>query len=160
MDQVVANPPRGLISLFGLREMGAAPNLLSQNILATFDIAELSLLNRELITGTTNTGGVGGYQNVAVPAGELWYVWSYSVTTPVIGAGESIRFSLGYVTTAASAIITASDPRTAIVNELAAAFIQNPFWLGPGSGLGHLVEAEVGAAKAMAWRAVIVRLRI
>ena len=158
---VIDQSPRGLISIFGLRDMGAVPKELSEQVVGTFDISELCLLNRELLVGTFSTGGVGSFSQVTVPPGELWYVWSFSLVTGILGAGESLRMTPGYVAGGAAAnILAAGLPRTATAGELAAAFVDRAIWLGPGSGLGMLVEAEVGPVKTVNWRAVIVRLRV
>lgn len=157
----ITQPPRGLISIFGLRDMGVVPNDLSPQIVGTFDISQLCLLNRELLVGTAVTSpGVGGIlfpANAVVPAGELWYVWTYGIRTAA-AAGESIR--LTPCVAMQGAVIPIGDPRSAGAGEQLAANAQSGFWLGPGAGFGCVIEAETGAAKNINWFASLVRLRV
>lgn len=155
----ITNPPRGLISIFGLNDFGKVPNDLTQSIVGTFDISELCLLNRELIVGNVNTGpGIGGISITSVPPGELWFVWTFSVRTGAIPAGESLRFTVGYLQN--NAYLVGSPARSGTAGEQVGNYVQGPFWVGPGAGLGMGVEQETGAAKTLTWQAVIVRLRI
>ena len=159
---VVTNPPRGLTSILGLNDMGRVPQNVSDTIVGTFGIEELCLLNRELIVGSNNTSpGIGGliFTGSIVPPGELWYVWSAGVRT-VAAAGESIRLAACYTQSGA---LLPSGPHRAIGGAAAEAMgmaIGSGFWLGPGTGLGVIVEQETGATKALNWYAVIVRLRV
>lgn len=158
---VVSQPPRGLISIFGLRDMGTVPSDLSGQIVGTFDISELCLLNRELVVGSASTSpGAGGIifsGNAVVPPGELWYVWTYGIRSAA-PAGESIR--LTPCIAMQGAVIPIGDPRTAGASEQLAANAIGGFWLGPGAGFGCVVEAETGAAKNINWYASLVRLRV
>jgi hypothetical protein len=152
-----------LLSIFGINDMGNVPRSLSDQIVGTFDIEQLCLLNRELILGSNNTSpGVGGiiFTGAQVPPGELWYVWTYGIRAPsgVLPAGESIRFVP--CVTAQGAVIPIAPPRSGSPGEQVAAATEGKFWLGPGAGLGVVVEQETGAAKTLTWYAVIVRLKI
>lgn len=158
----ITNPPRGLLSLFGINDMGKVPTDLSGSLVGTFDISELCLLNRELLLGSNNTSpGIGGLIFTAsiVPPGELWYVWSAGIRTAT-AAGESIRICPAY--TQGGALLPSEQGRSC--GSAAAEQLGLPlgagFWLGPGAGLGCIVEQETGAAKVLTWYAVIVRLRI
>jgi len=158
----IANQPRGLVSLFGLNTMGKSPNLMSNQIVPTFDIKELLLLNRELLTGSNNTSpGIGGliFTNSIVPPGELWYVWSAGIRAATL-AGESLRINGAY--TQGGALLPAGDSRRCggVAAEQLGLPIGQGFWLGPGAGLGCVVEEETGLSKSLNWYMVIVRLRI
>jgi hypothetical protein len=158
----IGNNPRGLVSLFQLATMGESPRQMAEQIVPTFDIEQLLLLNRELLTGSNNTSpGIGGliFSGSIVPPGELWYVWSAGVRAAT-AAGESLRINGAF--TQFGALLPAGDSRRcggATAEQLGLPIGTN-FWLGPGAGLGCVVEEESGAAKALNWYAVIVRLRI
>ena len=157
----IGNIPRGLVSLFQLSTMGQAPNLMNNQIVPTFDIEQLLLLNRELLLGSNNTSpGIGGiiFTNSVVPPGELWYVWSAGIRSATL-AGESLRINGAY--TQQGALLPAGDSRQcggAVAEQLGLPIGQG-FWLGPGAGIGCIVEAETGLAKTLTWYMVIVRLR-
>lgn len=158
----ISNHPRGLVSLFGLNTFGAAPNLMSNQIVPTFDIKELLLLNRELLTGSNSTSpGIGGliFTQSIVPAGELWYVWSAGIRAATL-AGESLRINGAY--TQGGALLPAGDSRRCggVAAEQLGLPIGQGFWLGPGAGIGCVVEEETGLTKSLNWYMVIVRLRI
>lgn len=142
--------------------MGQAPNLMNNQIVPTFDIEQLLLLNRELLQGSNNTSpGIGGliFTGSIVPVGELWYVWSAGVRAATL-AGESLRINGAF--TQFGALLPAGDSRrcgSAAAEQLGLP-IGSSFWLGPGAGLGCIVEEETGASKSLNWYAVIVRLRI
>lgn len=158
----IAKPPRGLISIFDLNDFGKVPNELAQTIVGTFDISELCLLNRELINGSNSTSpGVGGilFNQSVVPTGELWYVWSAGCRAAT-AAAETIRIrpcfsQSGFLIPAAPS----AECGSAAAEQLGA-FWPTGFWMGPGTQLGVIVEAETGAAKNINWYASIVRLRI
>jgi len=156
----IGNVPRGLVSLFGLNTMGQAPNLMNNQIVPTFDIEQLLLLNRELLTGSNNSGPGGIIFTASiVPPGELWYVWSAGVRTATL-AGETIRISSAYQQS--GALLPSGQWRefgSAVAEQLGMLIGAN-FWLGPGTSLGVIVEKETGAAKSLNWYAVIVRLKI
>jgi hypothetical protein len=158
----IGNNPRGLVSIFGLATMGESPRQMAEQIVPTFDVEQLLLLNRELLTGSNNTSpGIGGliFSGSIVPVGELWYVWSAGVRAGT-AAGESLRISGAF--TQFGALLPAGPGRE--IGGAAAEQIGLPiatdFWLGPGAGLGCVVEKETGLAKALNWYAVIVRLRV
>jgi hypothetical protein len=158
----ISNLPRGLVSLFGLNTFGSAPNLMSNQIVPTFDIKELLLLNRELLLGSNNTTpGLGGliFNQSIVPPGELWYVWSAGIRSGTL-AGESLRINGAY--TQSGALLPAGDSRSCggVAAEQLGLPIGQNFWLGPGAGIGAIVEEETGLAKTLTWFMVIVRLRI
>lgn len=162
MSGQITQPPRGLLSLFGISSNGKVPDVLLDQIVPTFDIAQLCLLNRELIIGSNNTSpGTGGliFTGSRVPPGELWYVWSAGVRSATL-AGESLRLSGCFEQNGA---LLPAGPRGEIggaaAEQLGLAIGAN-FWLGSGSGLGVVVEKETGLAKSLNWYAVIVRLRI
>lgn len=158
----IGNVPRGLVSIFGLSTMGQAPNLMNNQIVPTFDIEQLLLLNRELLTGSNNTSpGIGGliFTGSRVPPGELWYVWSAGVRSATL-AGETLGIAGCYEQGGA---LLPAGPRGEIGGAAAQQIglsIGQGFWLGPGAGLGVVVEKETGLAKSLNWYAVIVRLRI
>jgi hypothetical protein len=155
----ITNPPRGLVSLFGLNDMGKVPNILSDQIVGTFDLSELVLLNRELIQGNVGTGTVpAAIVATTVPAGELWYVWSYTVRTPTIPAGEQLQYTVGF--TQFGTYLSGSPARSGPNGYQISNHTNAPFWLGPGTGLGVGIEYVVGAGLTLTWQASIVRLRV
>lgn len=135
---------------------------MSNQIVPTFDIKELLLLNRELLTGSNSTSpGIGGliFTQSIVPAGELWYVWSAGIRAATL-AGESLRINGAY--TQGGALLPAGDSRRCggVAAEQLGLPIGQGFWLGPGAGIGCVVEEETGLTKSLNWYMVIVRLRI
>lgn len=162
MAAPITQPPRGLISIFGLNDMGKVPNLLNEQISGTFDMSQLCLLNREFISGSNATSpGLGGIiltQSI-VPPRELWYVWSAGLRSAT-AAGETLRVRPCFVQ--GGALLPAGPSAAcgaAAAEQLGCPFPQG-FWLGPDSGLGVIVEAETGAAKTLNWFASVVKLRI
>jgi|NOAtaT_7_FD_contig_51_2407701_length_933_multi_3_in_0_out_0_1 hypothetical protein len=93
---IIATPPRGLISLFGIRDMGAVPNDLSNTVVPTIDITEFALVNRETVGfGNVAVNAVGNWalgSTATVPPGEMWYVHSFTLTVNTVGAGFNVRF--------------------------------------------------------------------
>ena len=161
----ITTPPRGLISLFGLRDMGAVPADLAEQVVSTIDITEFALTNRESLnigSAGVNTVGLhlpaGGSIDPTVPPGELWYVHQFSINTLVIGAGASLRvrpvlvdstiyYSRGAAVAgvAGEAIMTASD---------------RMFLATPGQSLRIWCEAVGGGGATVFANALVTRLRI
>ena len=158
--------PKGLIGLFGLRDMGAVPRELSPQIVATLDITQFVLTNRDAVNlgtfGVTAPGlytPAGGSISATVPAGELWYVHQFSVAAvTALAVGDTMRFRTCLVDS------TLYFPRGPSVSGAAG---ENPITLSdrmflatPGQSLRCWVEQHAGAAVTLTAYALITRIKI
>lgn len=156
----ITNPPRGLISILGLNDMGDVPRELSPIVAPTVDILQLLLLDRESVSAssgfsTINSVGVLG----PVPVGEMWYIHAFGVTTSVLAAGESIKITAGFI--AANNYIAGSLPDTAVAGARAEVFIEENFFLPPGGQLAcRSNQITTGGTISVTGNAVITRLRV
>jgi len=131
---VISNYPRGLIPLAGLRDMGEVPRNLADTIAPTIDVTEFLLVNRETVTASLSLSSLNSAGLIPIPAGELWYVHQWSVSTDAMAAGETVEFSCGviqdgtYVATARPNGQTTNGFRSECVS-------MNPFWAIAGSEL-------------------------
>lgn len=163
---IITQFPRGLVSLTGLRDMGEAPRQLADVIAPSIDVTQFLLLNREAIYGSVSAAAIGSFVATGnphlVPAGELWYVHSWSVSATVF-AGDTGRIA-PQVNFLGQQIVNgrpSTDQAVLAVNTAISCFTESPFWAGPGSELGCLVERWSGAAGlGLGMRAIISRLRI
>lgn len=161
----ITTPPRGLISLFGLRDMGAVPNDLSQVVASTVDITEFCLTNRDAVNlGTAGIGApglhtpVGGTVDPTVPPGELWYVHQFGISTGILAAGVTQRLRCALVD---STLYFARGPAvTATAGEAALTASDRMFIATPGQSLKIWCESHTGAASNVFAYALITRLRI
>jgi len=93
----ISKLPRGLTGLLSLRDQGATPRLLADQVVAIIDATPMFLLDvRELPPAAVQLApavGVNQYSApIVVPAGEIWYVWHYTVVGAP-GAGAAIRLA-------------------------------------------------------------------
>lgn len=159
---VISNFPRGLVSLTGLNDLGQAPKNLSDTLAGTIDITQFLLLNREALNASATVTGTGFSFGFTVPAGELWYVHSFTALSPAILAGDRLRLSVGIALNGGYFQQSESSPLINTVNDRIGVGIRNPVWIGPGTGLGCFIEAFTsgGGGFSMAFSAAITRLRI
>lgn len=99
MSTPITNIPQGILSLLGLRDMGAVPRFVEPNIGSSIDITPFLLNNREEARGVVNYNSVTSVTTVetTVPAGELWYVHRIGVSSAILAAGETIKIQPGYI---------------------------------------------------------------
>jgi hypothetical protein len=99
MNTPITNIPQGLLSLMGLRDMGAVPRFVEPTITSGIDVTQFLLLNREELTATLNFNSVTSLSSAAlrVPAGQLWHVHNITVNSNVLLAGETIQTQPGYI---------------------------------------------------------------
>lgn len=162
MSAEISNLPRGLINLFGIRDMGAAPRNLSGEIVSTIDITEFLLVNREAVLPNTGSASTTGFHAlVTVPHSELWRIHGYSVQTydlggPTTGTLRTAYIEQGGVHIGLGQTVTITAPSD---NRLA--MTQSPFWAVPGSRLGVWVESIAGGGSLAIQAAVVIsRVRI
>lgn len=162
---VVTTPPRGLISLFGLRDMGAVPAELAGVIAPTIDITEFALTNRESYTlGSAGAGTpglltpTGGDLDPTVPPGELWYVHQFGLSTGVIAAGVSVKIRPVLVN--GTNYFARGAAHVGSAGEAILAFADRMFIATPGQSLRIWQEAVTGAGTAITASVLITRLRI
>lgn len=159
--------PRGLSAALSLRAGGQTPSELADVIAGTFDLKEMFLLDtREQIVSNINAApavGVNAYGgaapgDMAVPPGELWYVWHYTaIGAP--GAGAAIDLCAAAAIDGASTTFPVGDYASAAATQQVRARASQPFWAGPGSTLLFLVRS-VTLAQNVQGVALITRLRI
>lgn len=98
LGPVQATAP-GLLSLLSLKQLGHNPRTLNDEVIPTIDILNWFLqTNIEAVVGTAfllTVPGVFGFA-LQVPAQEIWYVHSATITADLI-AGEALRGRLGYI---------------------------------------------------------------
>lgn len=157
----ITTPPKGLISLFGLRDMGAVPADLAEQVVATIDITEFALTNRESLNlGNATANLVANWAlgtQATVPAGEMWYVHSFSLLTDTLGAGEAIEIKPVVYD---SALIFGRGARASgTAGHAIMAFTDRMFLATPGQSLQVLVESITGTVQISGF-ALITRLRI
>jgi len=142
--------------------MGQVPKDLSQVIAPSLDITQFLLLNREALLGSGSVTGTGFAFAFVVPAGELWYVHSFTVTGPAILAGDRLRVSVGIALNGGYFQQSESSPTINTVNDRVGVGFRNPVWIGPGTALGVFTEAYTsgGGGFSMGYAAAITRLRV
>lgn len=152
--------PRGLLSLLGLRDMGAVPNDLSNTIVSGIDLTQFLMLDREFQTGTITFSSVTSGAMLTVPPGELWYVHNFAVTSGILLAGERIKITPGFFQD--GFYVAAGLPDTAsVTGSRAEAYIEENFFLPPGGQLAARTNDIVTAASiSVTGNAIITRLRI
>ncbi len=159
----ITTPPRGLISLFGLRDMGAVPAELAQTVAPTIDITEFALTNREAIyTGVVSASGVGNVSfgdPVTVPPGELWYVHSWTISSSVLAAGQSLEMKPIYWESNFT-IFGRGARASGTAGDSIVAFTDRMFLATPGSQLQVYVERIAAGPIGLAGSALITRLRV
>lgn len=152
--------PRGLVSLTGLRDMGEAPRELAAVIAPSIDVTQFLLLNRETVVVAGTATAIGFVQGPEVPAGELWYLHSFTTYCVPLIAGEKIRFTCGVLYQGG---FTALGPHSAnpTSGERASATCFQSSWIGPGAKLAAFVEAYTSAGGiGLNLETTISRLRI
>lgn len=157
--------PLGLNSLLELRDRGLQLDQLADQVSATVDIRELLLMNAQRNLTIVNQNAVLGantFTGAAVPPGELWYLWGYTVFAGV-DAGESIRL--------VPTILANNGSRQAVGRPSSAAVLATaqfvhtyasivPLWALPGSQFGFVAEELTGAAVACTMNLNYTPLRI
>jgi len=144
--------PVGLNSLLLLRERGEQVSLLEDSIRTTVDIRDMFLLNDRKVrvfplTATAIGGNVYAGAIGQVPAGELWYVWHYTINAPLAAAetlnvAAAIEFpDLGFQVLGRENVVNGSIAAASQVTTCA----YRPFWAPPGSVFGFHVLTETGA---------------
>jgi len=101
---LIQRPPTGLLDLLGLKAMGQTPIVLTDSVTATLaDCVDYYLANRRVVlSGTTGVAMVAntnyGLASLTVPAGELWFIYAFSVSLNVpTAAATSVKFRGGYI---------------------------------------------------------------
>lgn len=156
---VITNPPRGLTSLTGLRDMGDVPRELSPVVAPVIDVTEFLLVTRETVTGSLAQGTLNSFGLIAVPAGELWYVHQWSVATDAMAAGETVEFSCGVIQDAI--YVATARPNAQLTTGFRSECVSmHPFWAVAGTELAARVNGITGGGTVnFIGAAVITRLR-
>lgn len=163
MSAVVSNPPRGLYSLLGLRDMGDVPREVSAQVVTTIDISQFLLLNRETTFSTPiPTGGAPGWKgigNVRVPPGELWYVHELGLEGTV-GAGITGKVAVGYAENDGAPVVVGDIQSAGAGEIIASSRTADPFWAVPGATFPYLCLASAGGSFNCSLTLIVTRLRI
>lgn len=154
--------PFGLADLLEIKA-GTNPRVLSPTVQCVVDIAQL-LLAAELETVVAPPiNGVLGFQTFPqfnVPAGEIWYVHAYTVTSAApLAAGQACHVKA----TARRGQINAQacSPRVnAVAGEVFSTENARDFWLTQGAGMGVLFESITAGPISVSGVATISRLRV
>lgn len=159
---IISNPPRGLVSLTGLRDMGDVPRELVPQVMSSIDVTELLLLNRETLDGSgvfiTAQGALDIGTEFIVPPGELWYVHDFSVLIDC-NAGSTTTCYAFYQETSSTGVAVGFPVNVPASTRGFARDFDFNRWAVPGAALRLYVAAFTGAPSA-AGTAIITRLRI
>lgn len=146
-----SNLPSGLLDGFGIRD-GSYPRTLSDQMIATFDLAEiLSAANCvELVQVTTATAVVGALAGLQPSQGETLFIYGVAVSATTLVA-EQISLALQVRNVGAAGAFlpvrsTDSDHPTAAGIYTGFAAFNSPFWLPTGSQLIPVVKKITTAA--------------
>jgi len=155
---------RGLPALLDLKERGTGPHQFSDQVVGVVDLTQLYLLqNRQTIqSDPVAVPAVGSNQFAApgdfvVPAGEMWYVWEYSVTAEPGAAEAAAVAALAALDDTASVVV--SPYVSAAANEQVRTHLNRPLWLSPGGVLG-VSAALITGAPVLTGQAVVTKLKI
>jgi len=163
---VVTTPPRGLIGLLGLRDLGAVPQELGNAVLCSIDVTQLLLLtNREVVYSTpVASGGTVGWKEfrtagLQVPAGEFWYVHEFSIEA-VMPAGVSAHVCCGYAESNLSYNVIGLSQNATAGEMLGIYSSDQDRWAAPGGFFMALVRSNTGGSFNMTATALITRIRV
>jgi hypothetical protein len=167
MSTPITNPPKGLVSLLGLRDLGGVPRVLLGDMQAGVDVTQFLLVDRECIFMSPNpqVSAVGAAAAFTVPAGELWYVHEFGIRSAPLLAGERIQMTT-LATTLSATGGGASCPNGTIgtatnVGARTACHIRQSFWLNPGSTLTwQVLDIATAGTIEISPIAIITRLRV
>lgn len=167
MSTPITNPPKGLVSLLGLRDLGGVPRALLGDMQAGIDVTQFLLVDRECIFMNPNPtpAAVGAGVAFTVPAGELWYVHDFGIRSAALLAGERIQITT-LVTTLSSTGGGSSCPNGTIgtssnVGSRTSCHIRESFWLNPGSSLTwQVLDIATAGTIELTPVAIISRLRV
>lgn len=162
MSFSISKYARGLPSILDLKERGLGPRSLNEEIQGIVDVGPLYLLQGRVTETTAFNAALGlGFIQFTtpyvVPAGELWYVWEYSLGT-TLAAGEAITCCPAIRYDGVAAVPLAVS-RAGVANTQMYIPATKPFWATPGSQFGLLVESFT-LAPATAASALVTKLRI
>ena len=156
---------RALPSVLSLKVRGQGPKLLTDYVSGTLDLSPLYLLEgRETLQSSAQAAPAVGSNffpppvDLVVPAGELWYVWHYSLFVTA-GAGAAIDMC-------PLAVIDGSPSSVALGNYVNAAATQNArgimiekVWAGPGTQFGFATRS-VTLTPSITANMVLTRLKV
>lgn len=133
----ITNYPKGLTSLLSLKQQGRGPSNLSETVAPIIDVTNMYLLSlREYVSMGSQPNPVVGSNNyptpVVVPAGELWYVWQYLVSSSP-GAGEACDIAPAVALDGNPLSVPLVPYVAAAANQDGRAASNVPFWAGPGT---------------------------
>jgi len=153
--------PAGLTSLLGLRDMGANPRLLSDQLVGVIDLFELYCLTRRETLQIAGQLAVANAQdftdpNAVVPPGEVWFVEHYYVRSDV-GAASAIN--LTPTVRFQGLAIPLGTPQFGSANEFIRPFALRQFLAGPGAVFGYLAST-LTAPVTVSGAIVVTRFRV
>lgn len=155
--------PRGLTGALALRNQGLTPQTLADQAVLTVESLEMFLLDTRVSTGVSDQAApaVGANiftQAILVPAGELWYVWHYTVAA-TLAAGEAIDLAPASNLDGVSITMPVGDYAAGTAGQNVRTYIRAPFWAAAGSTLGFLVRS-VTLAPLVQGSALVTKLRV
>lgn len=148
---LIQRPPTGLLDLLGLKAMGQGPIQLAETVSCTLaDCVDYYLANRRTtVSGVTGVALAAttsyAVSAVAVPSGEIWFVYGFSVVLNApTAAATSIRFWGGFQRSNSSNLMVLTEEVTANATDNAAAcniFTRPLIWMP-----GDTAYIQTGAA--------------
>lgn len=134
--------PVGWLGFLGIKNFGRNPSQVAEVLAPTWDLSELYLSAQRVTVITSGTiNGVGTYPAFTPPAGRVWYVAAFSVTTNALNAANVVNCvpmiynsALGYehaIGNGLPSVVTGANPGTRVVFG-----IERPLILQSGESIG------------------------
>lgn len=90
----ISRLPVGLLDFLGLKNLGRNPDELALTVVPMLDMRDFYLADRwtnVVETGLSAAGTANTSTVTRVPAGEIWWIKQYQVSTSPLGAGQTLR---------------------------------------------------------------------
>jgi len=153
----IQTQPGGLLGLLQLKNMGRNPDKLADQLQPVWDLQELYLQSQvenqtpdlSVTAPAAASGGFVAWATPAiVPAGEMWWVWNYSVLATTVAA-DTMTGLRPLIRTASAVTSQFARIGTDVATKAGAGRIIvgcGGFWLSQGQELGLFTENLVSPA--------------
>lgn len=161
---MVGRLPPGLLNVLDIHSLGRGPQYASDVVGATYDWLELLLSDRWEVLTVAGTNAVGTANTLipgmVVPAGELWYVHSFGLSTAALGAGVTFRLHGWFAPPqTTSSVFYGSESTTQTTGAGVRTSFPRPTWLPSGWQAGFTALTNVGGPVAVDATMLFVRFR-
>lgn len=135
--------PKGLLGFLGIKNTGRNPSTLAEQMLGTWDLSSLYLVNgAEYAQRTDNATVTTTIIGDGPAVGEVWYVHEYGARTANLLAGETVSFAIGIYGPAGTNVFVPTTSLTAVSavpGDRYCVASNRPVILTPGETLGLFV---------------------